>query len=56
MHPGTTWATQIVHLLRGGDMEFGEITERCPWDIMALDCGQDLDAPQEGEDVRVFDN
>lgn len=42
---GTTWVTQICHQLRtGGHMEFGEITQVCPWDIMAHDCGQDLDA------------
>jgi len=34
-------------------MDFGEITEVCPWDIMALDCGQDLDADQVGS-PRVF--
>lgn len=42
---GTTWMTQIAHGLRsGGDMKFGEITEVVPWDTLALDCGQDLDA------------
>lgn len=42
---GTTWMTQIVHMLRTkGDMNFGEITEVVPWDILAHDCGQDLDA------------
>ena len=44
---GTTWVTQIVHQLRtGGDMSFDEITEVVPWDILALDCGQDLAADQ----------
>ena len=44
---GTTWVSQIVHGLRsGGDMSFGEITEAVPWDILAHDCGQDLDADQ----------
>ena len=33
---GTTWMTQICHMLRGGDMNFGEITEVCPWDEMAM--------------------
>ena len=42
---GTTWMTQICHQLRtGGDEAFGEITEVVPWDVLALDCGQDLDA------------
>lgn len=42
---GTTWVTQIVHALRtNASMDFGEITEVCPWDILAHDCGQDLDA------------
>ena len=39
--------TQIVHSLRtGGSLDFGEITEVVPWDILAHDCGQDLAAPQ----------
>merc|ERR1719491_2461871 len=51
---GTTWVTQIVHQLRtGGHMDFGEISEVCPWDILALDCMQDLDADQVGS-FRVF--
>ena len=38
---GTTWMTQICHQLRtGGSDDFGEITEVCPWDILAHDCGQ----------------
>lgn len=53
---------QICHMLRGGNMDFGEITEVpsaplhqgltgsawevVPWDVMALQCGQDLDADQ----------
>jgi aryl sulfotransferase len=46
---GTTWVTQICHSLRTrGDMAFDEITEVVPWDICALDCGQDLDAEQVG--------
>ena len=44
---GTTWVTQILHALRtAGSMDFGEITEVVPWDILAHDCGQQLDAPQ----------
>jgi aryl sulfotransferase len=44
---GTTWMTQIVHALRTrGSTDFGEICEVIPWDILAQDCGQRLDAPQ----------
>lgn len=51
---GTTWVTQICHQLRKpGHMDFGEITEVVPWDVVALDCGQDLDADQVA-DPRVF--
>jgi len=51
---GTTWVTQICHQLRtGGHMDFGEITEVCPWDVLALDCGQDLDADHIAS-PRVF--
>jgi len=51
---GTTWMTQIVHALRSsGNMDFGEITEIAPWDILAHDCGQDLDAEQVAE-PRLF--
>jgi len=42
---GTTWMTQICHQLRsGGHTEFEEIAEVCPWDILAYDCGWDLNA------------
>ena len=52
---GTTWMTQIVHALRSkGDMGYGEITEVVPWDILAHDCGQKLDAPQQGFSPRVY--
>lgn len=34
-------------------MDFGEITEVVPWDILAKDCGQDLDADQVCE-PRLF--
>jgi len=51
---GTTWATQICHQIRtGGHMDFGEIAEVCPWDILAFDCGQDLDADHVAN-PRVF--
>ena len=52
---GTTWVTQIVHQLRtGGDMSFGEITQVAPWDILAHDCGQSLDAAHPNCDFRLF--
>jgi multisubunit Na+/H+ antiporter MnhC subunit len=51
---GTTWMTQLVHMLRtNGDMDFGEITEVVPWDILAYDCGQDLSVSQVAE-PRAF--
>ena len=51
---GTTWMTQICHALRSNaDMNYGEITEVVPWDILAHDCGQDLNAAQPGQ-FRVF--
>eukprot|EP00928_Gymnodinium_smaydae_P009805 TRINITY_DN13677_c0_g1_i1.p1 TRINITY_DN13677_c0_g1~~TRINITY_DN13677_c0_g1_i1.p1 ORF type:complete len:325 (-),score=60.20 TRINITY_DN13677_c0_g1_i1:195-1169(-) len=51
---GTTWMTQICHQLRtGGHMDFEEITQVCPWDILAFDCGQDLDADHVAN-PRVF--
>ena len=51
---GTTWVTQIVHALRtNASMDFGEITEVVPWDILAHDCRQDLDADQVAS-PRVF--
>lgn len=44
---GTTWVTQICHSLRSrGSMDFDEITEVIPWDVLALDCGQNLDHDQ----------
>ena len=47
--------TQIVHALRSGaSMEFSDINEVCPWDILALDCRQSLDADQgyySGDDL-----
>jgi hypothetical protein len=40
---GTTWMTQICHALRTrGSMDFEEIQQVVPWDILAHDCGQDL--------------
>ena len=51
---GTTWVTQICHSLRSeGDMSFGEICEVVPWDVLAYDCKQDLDAEQTAE-PRLF--
>lgn len=45
---GTTWVSQILHQLRSkGHMEFEEITAVVPWDILAQDCGQKLEDPQQ---------
>ena len=34
---GTTWVQQIMHMLRSnGNMNFGEVTEVIPWDVVAL--------------------
>jgi hypothetical protein len=45
---------QICHQLRsasnGGDMSFSEISEVIPWLELAYDQGQDLEAPQYGND------
>ena len=58
---GTTWVTQIAHTLRClarpqtakfADFE-GEITEVCPWDILAFDCEQNLDVDQVREMLFV---
>ena len=44
---GTTWVSAIAHFLRGGDEDdFGEIGEVMPWDIIALDCGQNCNDEQ----------
>jgi len=50
---GTTWMTQICHMLRGGSMDFDEITEVVPWDVLAKQCGQNLDEDQVCE-PRLF--
>jgi Sulfotransferase domain len=46
--------TQICHQLRsahqGGDMSFDEISRVIPWLELAADQGQDLNAPQYGDD------
>lgn len=42
---GTTWVTQILHALRtNADMSFDDLNEVVPWDILARDCKQDLNA------------
>ena len=47
---GTTWMQQICHQLRSeGDMDFDEISRVVPWLELAVDQGQDLEAPQYGE-------
>lgn len=50
---GTTWLQQIVHVLRGGDTEFDEISAVVPWLESAIDTGLDLDADQPGQ-LRAF--
>ena len=57
---GTTWTMQVMHQIRcvaagvAADGEsFEEITEVVPWDVLALDCGQDLNASQ-GVKPRLF--
>lgn len=51
---GTTWVTQICHQIRApGHMDFEEIAQVCPWDILAFDCSQDLDADHVAS-PRVF--
>lgn len=50
---GTTWLQQIVHVLRGGDTEFDEISAVVPWLESAVDLGIDLDADQPGS-LRAF--
>ena len=55
---GTTWTMQVMHQIRcaaaGADGEsFEEITEVVPWDVLASDCGQDLNASQ-GVWPRLF--
>jgi len=44
---GTTWLQQLIHQLRtGGDMEFEDIYQPIPWQIMAYDLGIDINAEQ----------
>jgi hypothetical protein len=50
---GTTWTSQICHILRGGDMNFEEIGTVVPWDILALDCNQNLNDKQVAK-PRLF--
>jgi len=46
--------TQIVHALRSNaSMDYGEITEVVPWEILAHDCNQDLNADHQWH-PRVF--
>ena len=45
---GTTLMTQIVHALRSNaSMDYGEITEVVPWEILAHDCNQVRDVSTE---------
>lgn len=53
---GTTWLQQICHQLRSGpdgDMNFSEISEVVPWLELAADQGQDLNAPQYGDNEGI---
>lgn len=54
---GTTWATMICHALRSSDyneaVQFQDIYQVAPWDILAWDLNQDLDADQ-GWHPRLF--
>jgi len=50
---GTTWVTAMVHALRSGPTTFEEISEVAPWDVVASDCGQNLNDEQEGS-FRVY--
>ena len=50
---GTTWLQQMVHVLRGGDLDFEEICAVVPWLESAADMGLDLGADQQGS-LRAF--
>jgi hypothetical protein len=44
---GTTWLQQITHQLRsGGDMDFDDIYQVSPWQLMAYDVGLDINGEQ----------
>jgi hypothetical protein len=51
---GTTWLQQIVHQLRtGGDIDFEDIYQPVPWQIMAYDLGIDINADQPSYNKKV---
>jgi len=43
---GTTWLQQLTHILRGGDMDFEDVYQVSPWQLMAFDVGLELDGEQ----------
>lgn len=44
---GTTWLQQITHQLRtGGDMDFDDVYQVSPWQLMAYDVGIDINGEQ----------
>eukprot|EP00924_Labyrinthula_sp_SR-Ha-C_P000068 snap_masked-scaffold_60-processed-gene-0.34-mRNA-1 protein AED:1.00 eAED:1.00 QI:0/-1/0/0/-1/1/1/0/307 len=51
---GTTWALQICHMLRSnGNTDYHDLLLETPWDIIAHDIDQDLDADHKYS-PRVF--
>eukprot|EP00924_Labyrinthula_sp_SR-Ha-C_P015425 snap_masked-scaffold_71-processed-gene-0.52-mRNA-1 protein AED:1.00 eAED:1.00 QI:0/-1/0/0/-1/1/1/0/150 len=51
---GTTWTLQMCHMLRSnGDTDFKDILLETPWDVIAYDIDQDLDAGHKYS-PRVF--
>eukprot|EP00924_Labyrinthula_sp_SR-Ha-C_P007936 snap_masked-scaffold_41-processed-gene-0.22-mRNA-1 protein AED:1.00 eAED:1.00 QI:0/-1/0/0/-1/1/1/0/311 len=51
---GTTWTLQICHMLRSnGDTDYEDLLMETPWDVLAHDAEQDLDAEQKYS-PRVF--
>eukprot|EP00924_Labyrinthula_sp_SR-Ha-C_P002811 snap_masked-scaffold_13-processed-gene-7.8-mRNA-1 protein AED:1.00 eAED:1.00 QI:0/-1/0/0/-1/1/1/0/310 len=51
---GTTWSLNIAHMLRSnGDTDFKDILYETPWDCLAYNAGQNLDADHKYS-PRVF--
>eukprot|EP00924_Labyrinthula_sp_SR-Ha-C_P000065 augustus_masked-scaffold_60-processed-gene-0.78-mRNA-1 protein AED:1.00 eAED:1.00 QI:0/0/0/0/1/1/2/0/588 len=51
---GTTWTLQICHMLRSnGDTDYEDLLLETPWDVLAYDVDQDLDADHKYS-PRVF--
>jgi len=54
---GTTWLQQITHQLRtGGDMDFDDIYQVSPWQLMAYDVGLDINGEQpcHRKNIKAF--